>query len=101
MRLRKVKNALERLKQNDNKYFVENPEEYKGKWHELFNNSNPIHIEIGCGKGKFISELASKNPDINYIAIEKSFVSEYNYSVNCVIESWDYHDKSRGYYWNW
>lgn len=71
MRLRKVKNALERLKQNDNKYFVENPEEYKGKWHELFNNSNPIHIEIGCGKGKFISELASKNPDINYIAIEK------------------------------
>jgi tRNA (guanine-N7-)-methyltransferase len=71
MRLRKVKNALERLKQNDNKYFVENPEDYKGKWHELFNNSNPIHIEIGCGKGKFISELASKNPDINYIAIEK------------------------------
>ena len=37
----------------------------------MFNNDNPIHIEIGCGKGKFISELAAVNPDVNYIAIEK------------------------------
>ena len=33
---------------------------------------NPLHIEIGCGKGKFITELAAKNPDINYIAFEKN-----------------------------
>ena len=71
MRLRKVKNALERLKVDNNKYFIEFPENYKGKWNELFGNSNPIHIEIGCGKGKFIQELATNNPDINYIAIEK------------------------------
>lgn len=69
MRLRKVKDA--RLKLQDSRFFIENPENYKGKWISLFNNNNPIHIEIGCGKGKFISELALRNPDINYIAIEK------------------------------
>lgn len=70
MRLRNVKNAYERLNDN-NKYFIPNPDSYKGKWNELFNNSNPIHIEIGCGKGQFITQLASQNPNINYIAIEK------------------------------
>ena len=69
MRLRKVKDA--KLKLAESRYFISNPEEYKGKWLSLFNNENPIHIEIGCGKGKFISELAAKNPDINYVAIEK------------------------------
>lgn len=43
----------------------------KGHWHELFDNDNPIHIEIGMGKGQFIMELARRNPDINYIGIEK------------------------------
>ena len=71
MRLRKVKNATERLKVNNNSYFVENPNNYKGKWNELFGNDNPIHIEIGCGKGQFMSTLAKGNPNINYIAIEK------------------------------
>ena len=71
MMLRKVKNAKERLEQNNNQYFISNPEEYKGKWNELFKNNNPIHIEIGCGKGQFISTLADRNKDINYIAIEK------------------------------
>lgn len=69
MRLRKVKDA--KIKLEESRYFIANPENYKGKWLSLFNNNNPIHIEIGCGKGKFISELASKNPDINYVAIEK------------------------------
>ena len=69
MRLRKVKDA--KIKLEESRYFIANPESYKGKWLSLFNNNNPIHIEIGCGKGKFISELASKNPDINYVAIEK------------------------------
>ena len=69
MRLRKVKDA--KLKLEESRYFINEPLSYKGKWQSLFNNTNPIHIEIGCGKGKFISELASKNPDINYIAIEK------------------------------
>ncbi len=71
MRLRKVKNAKERLEVNNNPFFISEPELNKGKWNEVFNNTNPIHIEIGCGKGQFISTLAKLNPDINYIAIEK------------------------------
>ena len=47
-----------------------NPEELKGKWNELFGNDNPIHIEIGCGKGQFVTGMAEKNPDINYVAID-------------------------------
>ena len=52
------------------KFYIDNPEEYKGKWRKLFNNSNPIHLELGCGKGGFISNLAVYNPDTNYIAID-------------------------------
>ena len=69
MRLRKVKNALEKLEAS--RYFIKDPAALKGNWKVLFKYDNPIHIEIGCGKGKFISELASINQDINYIAIEK------------------------------
>ena len=47
------------------------PSKYKGKWHELFENNNPIYIEIGMGKGDFIIEHAKRNPEINYIGIEK------------------------------
>lgn len=51
-------------------FFVKNPIENKNKWREYFKNNNPIHIELGCGKGNFISKLASSNPNINYIAID-------------------------------
>ena len=52
------------------KFYIDTPEEYKGKWKELFHNNNPIHLELGCGKGGFISQLAVYNPDVNYIAID-------------------------------
>ena len=52
------------------KFYIDNPEDYKGKWKELFGNNNPIYLELGCGKGGFISQLAVYNPDINYIAID-------------------------------
>lgn len=53
------------------KFYIDNPEYYKGKWKELFENkNNPIHIELGCGKGGFISKIAVQNDDINYIAID-------------------------------
>ena len=52
-------------------FCITNPEEHKGKWHELFKNDHPIHIEVGMGKGKFLMRLAKLNPDINYIGIEK------------------------------
>lgn len=51
-------------------FYIDNPEDYKGKWKELFENKNPIHLELGCGKGQFISNLAVKNDNINYIAID-------------------------------
>ena len=69
MRLRNVKNKDEIL--NASEYLVKNPEEYIGRWKEVFGNDNPIYIEIGMGKGKFIIENALKYPDINFIGIEK------------------------------
>lgn len=71
MRLRKVKNARERLAVDNNPYYIEDPKVFKGKWKEVFHNDNPIHIEIGCGKGQFMMTLAKRNPDINYVALEK------------------------------
>ena len=69
MRLRNVKNKEEIL---DNcSYLIKNPEDYKGKWQELFANNNPIYLELGMGKGKFLVENALKYPHINYIGIEK------------------------------
>lgn len=69
MRLRNVKNSNEIIEKG--KYYILNPQDYKGVWHKLFKNNNPIYIEIGMGKGKFILENAISNPDINYIGIEK------------------------------
>ena len=52
-------------------FYRDNPEELKGKWIKEFKNqNNPIHIELGCGKGQFISRIGMQNPEINYIAID-------------------------------
>lgn len=69
MRLRNVKGAREAMIESE--YTENNPEEYKGRWNELFGNMNPVHLEIGTGKGLFITSLARNNPGINYIGIEK------------------------------
>jgi len=69
MRLKHIKNADIII--NNSPYLVSNPKDYKGKWNELFNNENPIEIEIGTGKGKFIISKALENPNINFIGIEK------------------------------
>ena len=69
MRLRNVKNKEEIL--NNCPYLIKNPEDYKGKWLTLFNNNNPIYLEIGMGKGKFLIENALKHPNINYIGVER------------------------------
>lgn len=68
MRLKNIKGASEKILLG--KYFINNPNEYKSKWHELFKNNNPIYIEIGMGKGNFIIKNALDNPNINYIGIE-------------------------------
>lgn len=69
MRLRNIKGSREKIKAND--FVVKDIEQKKGKWSEVFENKNPIQIEIGMGKGQFIMELARQNPEINYIGIEK------------------------------
>lgn len=69
MRLRNVKGSRDTIAAND--FVVKDEETMKGKWHERFGNDRPIHIEVGMGKGKFIMEMAKRNPDINYIGIEK------------------------------
>ncbi|HJC50258.1 MAG TPA: tRNA (guanosine(46)-N7)-methyltransferase TrmB [Candidatus Anaerostipes avistercoris] len=69
MRLRNVPGAKETIIQSD--FSIQEPKTYRGKWKEEFKNENPIHIEIGMGKGKFILEMAERNPEINYIGIEK------------------------------
>ena len=68
MRIRYKKWARPELEASS--FYIDNPEEFKGKWKEYFSNGNPIHLELGCGKGNFISKLAIENLDINYIAID-------------------------------
>lgn len=69
MRLKNRPGAKEKLEAHP-EHVVQKPETLKGKWHERFNNENPIHIEVGTGKGRFIIETAKKFPEINFIGIE-------------------------------
>ena len=69
MRLRNVPGARDVMAANEH-VFTE-PEGMAGTWSQIFGNNNPVHIEIGMGKGRFITTLASMNPDINYVGIEK------------------------------
>ena len=69
MRLRNIKGSKEYIASSP--FVIQTPQDYKGKWRELFQNDAPLHIEIGMGKGQFIHQLAGENLDINYIGIEK------------------------------
>lgn len=69
MRIRRKKWARPELEKSE--YFINNPKEMKNKWKNYFkNNKNPIHLELGCGKGVFLADLAVENQNINYIAID-------------------------------
>jgi len=72
MRARKKKWAAGEL--TDNPRILREAEEFKGRMRDCFDNSNPIHLEIGCGKGRFITETSRRNPHINYIAMEREAV---------------------------
>ncbi len=69
MRLKHVKGASEAVLNST--YVISDPQKYKGNFKTIFNNDNPIHVEIGMGKGDFIVSLARQNPHINFIGIEK------------------------------
>ncbi len=70
MRLRNVIGSKDKIKKYSN-IVIPDPKNHKGKWDELFCNENPVHIEIGMGKGQFVFGMAKQNPHINYIGIEK------------------------------
>ena len=68
MRLRNIRGAAEKIETRE--FVIQNPKEMQYKWKECFGNENPIHIEIGMGKGQFLHTMAKLNPDINYVGIE-------------------------------
>lgn len=68
MRLRNIPGSKEAIAKSD--YVVQIPEEKKGRWNEVFGNQNPIRIEVGMGKGRFIMDMARLHPENNYIGIE-------------------------------
>lgn len=68
MRIRRKKWAKEELEKAE--FYIDKPEIYKNKWKSKFENDNPLYLELGCGKGYFISSLAQKHEDINYIAVD-------------------------------
>lgn len=69
MRLRNIPRANDVIAASP--LVIQEPKAQRGKWKEVFGNDHPIHIEVGMGKGRFITELAQKNPEINYIGIER------------------------------
>lgn len=85
MRMRKRKGA-EDLLANHPQYVITKPEEAKGHWHEVFGNDHPIHIEVGSGKGRFITGMAAQNPHINYIGIDIQ-LSVLSHALDKVLEA--------------
>jgi len=69
MRLRTRKNARESLESQAD-LVVLDPERYRGRWRELFGNDNPIHVELGMGKGQFISRMSGNRPEINFLGVD-------------------------------
>ena len=87
MRIRRKKWAKEELE--NAKFYIDDPTEFKGKWNSMFSKKQPLHIELGCGKGSFIANLASAHRNINYIAVDmieamlglskRNIENEYNF----------------------
>lgn len=85
MRVRKRKGAEDYIESHPETVIL-HPEDAKGKWSTIFGNDNPIHIEVGSGKGGFISGMALKNPNINYIGIDIQ-LSVLSYALDKVLAS--------------
>ena len=83
MRVRNRKGASELL-ENNPQYVILKPEACKGKWSEIFGNENPIHVEVGSGKGNFVTGMAAQHPDINYIGIDIQ-LSVLSYALDKVL----------------
>ena len=86
MRLRNIKGSRDVIGASD--YVIHDEQEQKGKWQEVFGNEHPIQVEIGMGKGQFITTLAQQNPDINYIGVEGLYKKDDSY-----LASYEFADK--------
>lgn len=84
MRVRNRKGASELLANNP-QYVISNPEECKGKWSQIFGNEHPIHVEVGSGKGRFITGMAAQHPEVNYIGIDIQ-MTVLSYALDRVLE---------------
>lgn len=84
MKYNKVKNAKYAI--NDSNYVIKNPENYKGKWKEVFNNDRPIMLELGSGRGSFIIKMALAHPNINYIGLELDS-NQIAFAANSIISN--------------
>ncbi len=85
------------------KFFIDEPITMKGKWAKSYKVEQPLHLELGCGKGTFMAEIAFRNPNINYIAIDiksevlavgrrnivKKFDEDNRDVENILMMSWD------------
>lgn len=68
MRLRNIPGSKEVIA--DSNFVIQNPEEHRGNWRAVFGNDQPVHIEVGMGKGRFVMDMARLHPKVNYIGIE-------------------------------
>ena len=68
MRLRNIRGSKETIAASD--YVVQEPETHKGTWGQLFGNEQPVQIEVGMGKGRFIMDMARLHPERNFVGIE-------------------------------
>lgn len=68
MRLRNIPGAKDAIEESI--YVIQNPQENKGCWDKVFPQNQPIHLEVGMGKGRFLMDMARLHPEINYIGIE-------------------------------
>lgn len=68
MRLRNIPGAKDAI--TESPYVVQNPAEHKGSWNEVFPKDQPLHIEVGMGKGRFLMDMAKLHPETNYVGIE-------------------------------
>ena len=69
MRLRNIPGAAQVVAESP--FVINEPEKCRGRWREYFGNLHPIYIEVGMGKGRFLTEMAERSPEINYIGIER------------------------------
>jgi tRNA (guanine-N7-)-methyltransferase len=69
MRLRNKPWAKDKLAKHSN-IVIDDPEQHKEHWNKYFENENPIYIEVGTGKGRFVKEMAKQHPDVNFIGVE-------------------------------